>query len=55
MDAVTQQKPNSTPEAAAAKPKADAQAPTREKIRQAFESGEYPYRTKLSRSVYERQ
>ncbi|EEX10227.1 polyphosphate kinase 2 [Ruegeria lacuscaerulensis ITI-1157] len=55
MDAVTQQKPNVTPEAAAAKPKADAQAPTRDKIRQAFESGEYPYRSKLSRSVYEKQ
>ena len=55
MDAVTQQKPNVAPEAAAAKPEADAQAPTREKIRQAFESGEYPYRTKLSRSVYEKQ
>lgn len=55
MDAVTQQKPNVTREAAAAEPKADAQAPTREKIRQAFESGEYPYRTKLSRSVYEKQ
>lgn len=55
MDAVTQQKPNVTPEAAAAKPKADAQAPARDKIRQAFESGEYPYRSKLSRSVYEKQ
>ncbi len=55
MDAVTQKKTNAAPEAVEATPKADAEAPTREKIRQAFESGKYPYRTKLSRSVYEKQ
>ncbi|WP_437342832.1 polyphosphate kinase 2 [Ruegeria arenilitoris] len=38
-----------------AKPNADTEAPTREKIRQAFESGEYPYRSKLSRAAYEKQ
>ncbi|WP_170363089.1 polyphosphate kinase 2 [Ruegeria arenilitoris] len=55
MDAVTQKKTNAAPVAVMAKPNADTEAPTREKIRQAFESGEYPYRSKLSRAAYEKQ
>ncbi|WP_170417976.1 polyphosphate kinase 2 [Ruegeria arenilitoris] len=55
MDAVTRKKTNAAPVAVMAKPNADTEAPTREKIRQAFESGEYPYRSKLSRAAYEKQ
>ncbi len=35
--------------------KADASAPTSEKIRQAFESGKYPYGRKMARKEYEAQ
>ncbi len=55
MDAVIRKKTNAAPVAVMAKPNADTEAPTREKIRQAFESGEYPYRSKLSRAAYEKQ
>ncbi len=55
MDAVTRKKTTAAPVAVMAKPNADTEAPTREKIRQAFESGEYPYRSKLSRAAYEKQ
>ncbi|WP_170455885.1 polyphosphate kinase 2 [Ruegeria arenilitoris] len=55
MDAVTRKKTNAAPVAVVAKRNADTEAPTREKIRQAFESGEYPYRSKLSRAAYEKQ
>ncbi|MBY6081732.1 polyphosphate kinase 2 [Ruegeria arenilitoris] len=55
MDAVIRKKTTAAPVAVMAKPNADTEAPTREKIRQAFESGEYPYRSKLSRAAYEKQ
>ncbi|MBN9887881.1 polyphosphate kinase 2 [Salipiger abyssi] len=43
------------PNGAAGAPRARRHAPTPDEIRRAFETGEYPYETKLSRRSYERQ
>ncbi|MGR3375657.1 polyphosphate kinase 2 [Salipiger abyssi] len=45
----------SRPNGAAGTPRARRHAPTPDEIRRAFETGEYPYETKLSRRSYERQ
>ncbi len=55
MDAAPQIKQKSSQIKAVTDLKADASAPTSEKIRQAFESGKYPYGRKMARKDYEAQ
>ena len=51
MDAAPQIKQKSSQINAVTDLKADASAPTSEKIRQAFESGKYPYGRKMARCI----
>ena len=55
MDAIARVKVDSTQTKTGPTPVAEVAEPSPEKIRQAFESGKYPYGRKMARSVYEEQ
>ncbi|WP_171167470.1 polyphosphate kinase 2 [Ruegeria sp. HKCCA0370] len=55
MEAIARVETNSTQVKTRPTPVADVAEPSPEKIRQAFESGKYPYGRKMARSVYEEQ
>lgn len=55
MDAIARVEEKSTQTKTGSTPVAEVAEPSPEKIRQAFESGKYPYGRKMARSVYEEQ
>ena len=55
MEAVAQSNQEPTPIKVVPSAQTDVAVPSPEKIRQAFESGKYPYGKKMARSVYEEQ